>query len=1497
MSSLSIIYGSRIHLTTSCAPAPGILRHRAIALVRAAALLLVCGMLSLRSPAVESASSAVRTSAAADSIFRSSFEALGDVTLLTDTQTPADGSTLAADALPTIGIRFIVAVTPVPVARLEMDGVDVTAQAQVGADSIAYTPGQPINEGQHTVRVTLGAAVAQWNFVTATPPMISGETPRDVVVALGTRPFIAADLGDVGAGIDPLATQLKLDGVDVTAASERSETLVSYQPAMPLSAGSHQVELNIADHAGNESQRDWRFVASALPEVSDVSPDSVTLTAGSHVEISARFRSIGDDIDAAKIRLVVNSSNVTAQADVHHDDPRSGTIRYAMPEPSATGPHTVLLEVTTLNGVSVQRVWAFTVAPPDVHLIGFDSPIGGATVESPELRVLVRSASNVSFANLVSINGVEAKLRERLEGAAVYSADLRLVAGPNTLTAHARFADGEEATATQTVIYDAPPKVTILSPADFQAFGPVVLAPGPTPGGSVNLTGTVQRPIAISGTLSKPVTEVTINQQVAQLSADRRSFAFEQYFLHEGTNVISANAIDDSGRVGSAQITVYVDQTAPLLSIEGPAADALTSAARIDVRGVANDAVEAGINAPEPVVEVRNAMNGVTVIAVVADRYYIGRGVPLEVGANLLTITARDAMGNARSRNLQVTRIAAGSRRLTLLSGDSQRKQVNGELDAPLQVAAMDQDGLPIAGLNVHFDVARGSGSISAVAGQDDNPDGVQAARNLVVVTDNAGIARVWFKLGSEAAEAGNMVRAWTPAMAEDVVFTATGLRGVPARVMVNGMSGSQFVQTDSQPLEPLSVVVQDAERNAMKGIPVRFTVIAGEAHFANASAPDGVPSADGRSIIVSADKNGIANARPLTGSFAGSVHVQAQALVDGTPFGSADFQLIVLERRDDPTGFSGVVLDHTGTPLSGVILSIGRTAMSTVSDAEGRFRFDEQVPPGKIDLHVDGTAIHIVRDGQELQYPGLHFETAVVQGQMNQLPHPIYLPPVDLVHARIVGGAEDVRLTIPGIDGFAMIVKANSVTFPDGSRQGPLVVTPVNADRLPMVPPGGFGSFGALAWTIQPSGTRFDPPIEVHIPNTLGMRRGETLSIVQWDHDLATFVPMGRGTVTEDGTLIVSDPGSGVTKAGWGGGVPPVPPNDGCGPPGEPDPENCMDFENLVARCPVVAKFTPKITIAATTPSAQLVTIGDDEYSALSDYSYSFDATLDRGDTQYIQWETTIKNSDRVSGFNNQAPQDAKGPTYAFGVDITRFTSGSVNESPPIHFELSATMCGEKKTVVVKQDVSDIIRQEYTDFRADVAGFNLSVPDRSRLGTSVLYTPNAGLTNPYLVGHGISLDDPSQIARSVATAYNQDLQNTSITRYNQQLAATTDPAQQAQIQALIQQVSQTVYSPTMTSAWRSPRHNVSVGGVTCSNHVKGGAVDLLPSPTTPPNIVRAQNEHWCALRRACGAAGYNECLLELPRATGAGWNGDHACTAQTPAYNAVHAGMEAPCN
>lgn len=252
---------------------------------------------------------------------------------------------------------------------------------------------------------------------------------------------------------------------------------------------------------------------------------------------------------------------------------------------------------------------------------------------------------------------------------------------------------------------------------------------------------------------------------------------------------------------------------------------------------------------------------------------------------------------------------------------------------------------------------------------------------------------------------------------------------------------------------------------------------------------------------------------------------------------GRATFLIQAKAAQDGPASFTGQVFDDKSKPLAGIKVSIGRTAMVSTTNDEGKFELTN-IPPGRIDLFIDGRTYNPTQDAARAQYPSLHFEAYAVKGRVNQIAHPIYLPPLatSADSAKIVGGNQDVILTIPGLAGFKMKIKANSVTFPDGSKTGLLIVSPVTADKLPMAPPAGGATFGVPAWTIQPAGTRFDPPIEVSLPNAGGYPAGDNLPIVQWDHDLGQYVAMGRATVSEDGALLVTDSGSGLTKAGWGG-------------------------------------------------------------------------------------------------------------------------------------------------------------------------------------------------------------------------------------------------------------------------------------------------------------------------------------------------------------------------
>jgi hypothetical protein len=105
-------------------------------------------------------------------------------------------------------------------------------------------------------------------------------------------------------------------------------------------------------------------------------------------------------------------------------------------------------------------------------------------------------------------------------------------------------------------------------------------------------------------------------------------------------------------------------------------------------------------------------------------------------------------------------------------------------------------------------------------------------------------------------------------------------------------------------------------------------------------------------------------------------------------------------------------------------------------------------------------------------------------------------------------------------------------VTFPGGGRSGVVSVTVVHNDKVPMVP--NFGQQPRLIVTIQPAGARFDPPARLTLPNVEGLAPGRVTEMYSFDHDLGHFVSIGPATVSDNGAVIVSNPGVGIVKAGW---------------------------------------------------------------------------------------------------------------------------------------------------------------------------------------------------------------------------------------------------------------------------------------------------------------------------------------------------------------------------
>lgn len=144
----------------------------------------------------------------------------------------------------------------------------------------------------------------------------------------------------------------------------------------------------------------------------------------------------------------------------------------------------------------------------------------------------------------------------------------------------------------------------------------------------------------------------------------------------------------------------------------------------------------------------------------------------------------------------------------------------------------------------------------------------------------------------------------------------------------------------------------------------------------------------------------------------------------------------------------------------------------------------------------------------------------------------PIYLLQIDTPRGLLVDETNGGTLTLDELPGFALTVIPGSATFPDGSKRGTVSVTLVHADKVPMVP--NFGQQPRFIITIQPAGTHFNPPAALTMPNVDGLIPGQKTEMYSFDHDLGSFISIGPATVSEDGTVVQSDPGVGVVKGGW---------------------------------------------------------------------------------------------------------------------------------------------------------------------------------------------------------------------------------------------------------------------------------------------------------------------------------------------------------------------------
>lgn len=921
--------------------------------------------------------------------------------------------------------------------------------------------------------------VASCNLLDALPPSIQMVAPPNGATLADTPSEIVLHWSDDVSGVDAASATFLLDGVDRRPAAVVDGSGLTLALAAPLAAGPHTVEATVADFSGKVGSGSFSFSIDVVDEV----PPEITILSPAAGAVLAEA--------GAVVRVVVTDESPIATVIIGGQAATLVNGVYSALVFFQEGANTVQIEaVDSAGNPAFASLAVFVVTDGVAPTMALLAPARGSFTSE------VRPLFEVSFEDLQS--GVDTSTLSFAIAGAPLAVNCTFELQSALCRPVAALTDGE--VALNVTLADFFGNVATLS-SHFEVDSAGVEITITSPQDGFVTTGET---LTVTGELGPGVVQVLVDEVPATLAGG--SFSAE-IPLREGIQVVVALAIKANGNSGTASIEAVRDLIAPIVTITSPVDGWTSTAEKVTITGYVNDSVSGGA---EPTVWVNGAL------ATVAGGSFIALDVPLLRGPNTIEAVARDVIGNEGRDQIAVQFRQPVGDRLLAISGNGQRAVVRQPLPDPLVVEVTDRLGNPVAGKQVFFEVSRNSGSLRTSLG-------APGERSLQVATDGRGRAQVYFTLGDTTGEGNNRVRVTAVGADGEIELCASAIPSTADKVlMVNG-DNQRGILGHPLPM-PLEAMVVDADGNPLAGVAVEFRVEEGSGFLDGGVTQTRMTGIDGvaRAVFTLGNEEGIGN-HVVSATFAGHEGLYATFVQSGIAAG-------------DPaqTTFRGVVLDNAQVPIPGVLVTIPGTTVSAVTDNEGRFLLT-QVPTGHIHLRINPS------DSPRPEvFPPLEFEVVTVAGRENDLGMPILLPAIT-GSAKVVGGDEDVTLTMPGVEGLEVTIFANSATFPNGARTGLMSISQVHFDKIPMAPPNGM-IFAPPSWTLQPGGVHLDPPARVSLPNN-GMAPGRVIDIYQFDHALYQFISVGKGTVTEDGSRIVTDPGFGVTRTGWGGGGQPQPP------------------------------------------------------------------------------------------------------------------------------------------------------------------------------------------------------------------------------------------------------------------------------------------------------------------------------------------------------------------
>jgi alpha-tubulin suppressor-like RCC1 family protein len=689
-----------------------------------------------------------------------------------------------------------------------------------------------------------------------------------------------------------------------------------------------------------------------------------------------------------------------------------------------------------------------------------------------------------------------------------------------------------------------------VAPLPNPYSAPVISAP---------VTGTNGTSVVISG-LARPNRTIIVQggqETVFAYANSNGLFSVDVLLQTNRLNNLFLTAVSETFPAGTPQpLRILQDSAPPNLYIDFPTNNQILTTSETVIAGRVGDVLSGFMGLD---VTVNSQPSGTDLLRANVNVGIGNNGtfdrslVPLGEGTNVLTVVAKDILGNARTAAVQVVRVPLSGPRLLAQSGDLQINSIHRRLPQPIVVKAVEADGVtPIVNKLVDLQVTRSDGRLLPVNPAqlatpitnhiDYTPHGTMF---LQLFTDANGEARAWWATGGDAGSGNNRVCVTGAGISNNAYFCASARSLPPAQINI-GSGNNQKAEIGGPTPEPLRAWLSDG-CNGVSNVLVTFRVIQGGALL---SALGNTGSSDFTAeLTVPTSGTGHASALCQLGPNAGQNIIEAS--YPGSSGQPATFVLYGVARDpSEPTTLTGLVLDNSSQPIGNVLCEIfvpsdPQPVLLTYTDTQGRFTFTNEVPTGPIDLFVYGPSAttlgtNTVPPGS---FPFLSYPMVTIPNAENSLPRPVLLPRLNPNNSKIYYGTNDLVLTCEGIDGLKMTIKANSMRDARGRKITPqnpaqVALNQVHHDSVPMPIPDGAAP--PFAWTLQPSRSTFDPPIQIEYPNMSGLPAGSIAYFLSYNHDTERFEIVASGHVIHDGSCIVTDPGVGLSVAGWGCNCPP---------------------------------------------------------------------------------------------------------------------------------------------------------------------------------------------------------------------------------------------------------------------------------------------------------------------------------------------------------------------